>query len=356
MPVRLLVAAALIVLCTSGIGYFLYAENDTSFHWKTASGSSKVAPDTTGSPEKASAKVQEHSTTPPKEPSDDALGFMLTNVAQQYAQTIRYPEYSVPLSKEQAEAYAGNRFEPIALPLPGEGKFTVTLEKYRFVAEESILIAATVSGPQVVSDTMKATLERSETRDTTASTSLSSTDNMYQGVLEADGEPGDYRLIVEARIDGKTVRHVSSLTIEPDLGEFDGIGSTRISNNDLVIPVLFDANEPGYYSLSAQLVDNGNPIAQLQAEQRLDGTQDTIELKAHGSVIASRNISGNLQLQNLQVRRMPAMPGDRTDYGYGPDEGYTFSPPDLTSLRDEPARDPESEQRAALLQKLADKF
>ena len=63
-----------------------------------------------------------------------------------------------------------------------------------------------------------------------------------------------------------------------------------------------------------------------------------------------------LELRNLQIRRLPASPGDRTDYGYGPDDGYSFSPPDLDGLTDSPAGDPESEQRAALLQRLADKF
>ena len=73
-------------------------------------------------------------------------------------------------------------------------------------------------------------------------------------------------------------------------------------------------------------------------------------------MLAHREISGNLELRNLQIRRLPASPGDRTDYGYGPDDGYSFSPPDLDGLTDSPAGDPESEQRAALLQRLADKF
>jgi|TARA_R110000851_G_scaffold49095_1_gene118190 hypothetical protein len=129
-----------------------------------------------------------------------------------------------------------------------------------------------------------------------------------------------------------------------------------VTNNDLIIPVHFDAKDPGFYALSAQLYHNGRALAQLQAEKRLDGTTDTLELKAHGSVLAHREISGNLELRNLQIRRLPASPGDRTDYGYGPDDGYSFSPPDLDGLTDSPAGDPESEQRAALLQRLADKF
>jgi hypothetical protein len=82
----------------------------------------------------------------------------------------------------------------------------------------------------------------------------------------------------------------------------------------------------------------------------------TLVLKAHGSVLANQDIQGQLQLRNLQLRQMPERPGDRTHYAFGPDDGYEFSPPDLGDLRDEPAVNTESEQRAALLRQLADKF
>src|SRR5699024_6057613 len=98
------------------------------------------------------------------------------------------------------------------------------------------------------------------------------------------------------------------------------------------------------------------PIAQLQAEQRLDMGSDTINLKAHGTVLANRHIEGKLSLRHLQLRQLPARPGDRTSYAYGPDDGYSFSPPNLNSLRDTPVVNPESEQRAALLRQLADKL
>ncbi|MFN2361308.1 MAG: hypothetical protein ABR522_09580 [Marinobacter sp.] len=357
MPLRALLSLTLAVSAAVGLGYLLAAENPDRFSWLTSSDQAgEPGPDS--SPPPAGAASADSSPPPRPEPPDDAVGFMLASAADQYSQNVRYPEYSVPLSQEQAQAYTGNRFEPVELPLEGDGRFTVTLEKYRFVQDEDILVVATITGSSVVSDRLDATLESTESRQQHASASLrnESEDAYYEGVIKADADSGEYRLIVEATIDGKPVRHASTLTIEPDLGEFDGLGSPRVNNNDLVIPVHFDANEPGFYALAAQLYHSGRAIAQLQTEKRLDGTTDTLELKAHGSVIANREITGELELRNLQIRRLPAKPGDRTDYGFGPDEGYTFSPPDLDGLTDSPASDPESEQRAALLQRLADKF
>ncbi|MDI9245611.1 hypothetical protein [Marinobacter sp. CHS3-4] len=360
MPERLLLAIAFIVLCAIGAGYFLSADNKGQFSWQTESradiGKVKVS-ESSSNPQKAPTEVSPSPDTPPPEPPDDALGFMLASAADAYAQDIRYPRYSLPLTRERATGYQGNRFEPIELPLAGDGTFTVTLEKFRFVEDEDILVVATVTGSAVVSDTMTASLEPAGERTTIDSTAIERSDQgFFEGWMTASGEPGEYRLIVEARIDGKSIRNVSTLTIEPDLGEFSGVGDATIKGNDLVIPVEFDARESGYYALSAQLMDNGQPIALLNAEKRLQSSSNTIKLRAHGTVLAGRNIQGQLQVRNLQIRRLPAQPGDRTDYGFGPEEGYSFTPPDLDSLTDTPARDPESEQRAALLQKLADKF
>ncbi len=356
MPLKALLTLVLVVFGAIGLGYLLAADNTHHFSWITGSNQAGPAPAPSG--RQAQATAGKPAPPPKPEPSDDALGFMLASAAEQYTQNIRYPEYSIPLSEEQAKAYTGNRFDPVELPLEGDGRFTVTLEKYRFVEDEDILVAATITGSSVVSDRLGVTLESTESRQQHASSSLQnkSGGSFYEGVIRADAAPGEYRLIVEATVDGKPVRHVSTLTIEPDLGEFDGLGSPRVSNNDLIIPVHFDANEPGFYALTAQLYHNGRALAQLQTEKRLDSTTDTLELKAHGSVLANREISGKLELRHLQIRRLPARPGDRTDYGFGPEDGYSFSPPDLDGLTDSPASDPESEQRAALLQKLADKF
>ena len=149
------------------------------------------------------------------------------------------------------------------------------------------------------------------------------------------------------------MRHASSLTIEPYLGDFEGIEDTYLSNNNLVIPVTFSPQVSGFYALSAQLYNGQQPVAQLQAEKRLDRTSDTVSLKAHGTVLANKSFNGKFQLRNLQIRQLPAKPGDRTHYAFGPDDGYDFEPPDLDDLKDTPAVNPESEQRAALLRQLA---
>lgn len=356
MPGKALLIPVLILTTVIGTGYFLSAENRSEFQWLRSLAGSSPAPTPDSTTTAESRKSPE--ATSPKPPSDNALGFMLASVADQYEQASRYPDWSIPLSPAQARGYRANHYEPVTLPLPGDGRFTVTLEKFRYTRGDTILVAAAIEGSQVVGNTMEATLETPQSRDAVVSTRLeeAGSPGYYEGILTADAEPGEYRLIVEASVDGRPMRHASALTIEPDLGDFEGLGDSYLSNNNLVIPVNFAPEEPGYYALSAQLWAGQQPVAQLQAEKRLNSTSDVLELRAHGTVLANRNFAGKFQLRHLQIRQLPAKPGDRTHYAYGPGEGYTFTPPDLDRLTDTPAANPESEQRAALLRQLADKF
>lgn len=354
MPYKALVAAVAMVAGVSGTAWFLSADNNGQFSWLPSSApASSTGGNTVANPPGNPTGQPDVSA-----PSDNALGFMLASVADEYQHTIRYPDYSVPLTAAQAEAYQGNHYHPVELPLADDGRFVVTLDKFRFTRGEPILVAASLSGPQVFGDSLSATLETSMEQDRADSAELPVTEESgyYQGSLSSDHELGEYRLIVEAKVDGRPVRHVSSLVIEPDLGDFDGIESPYVSGNDLVIGVKFNPENSGYYALSAQLYNGQRALAQLTAEDSLSGGSGKLVLRAHGSVLANQDIQGQLQLRNLQIRQMPDRPGDRTHYAFGPDEGYEFSPPDLGRLRDEPAANPESEQRAALLRQLADKF
>ena len=365
MSGKLLVLLSAAVAGTTATTFWLASDNASHFSWLT----DPLAPEVAGRPanEAAVSSIQRPATSDrPPEPSENALGFMLASVADQYSQNVQYPEWSTPLSPAQAAGYRGNRYEPVSLPLGNDGRFTVTLEQYRYTRGEPILVAAAISGPQVVAANLQAKLEYARSRNVVTSSNLTPPiDNgrsgaagtrHFEGVLDSDESPGEYRLIVAAQIDGKPVRHVSTLTIEPFLGTFEGIEESYTADNSLVIPVVFDPDQPGFYALSGQLYADERPIALLQAEQRLDTATDTIPLRAHGTVLADLEVEGPLALRHLQIRQLPARPGDRTHYAFGPEEGFTFSPPDLSDLRNRPVDNPESERRAALLRQLAEKF
>lgn len=365
MPGKVLLLFAATVSGAAGTAFLLGADNASSFSWHKDP-SSRAIPGQVATKAHTPSGGEAGNPSPPPGPGDNALGFMLASIANQYDQNVQYPDWSTPLSPTQAEAYRGNRYEPVSLPLGNEGQFTVTLEQYRFTRGEPILVVAAISGPQVVDDTVKATLERVQPRDAVASADLAlpegsrgsgaAWDASFEGVLDSDESPGEYRLIVEAHIDGRPVRHVSTLSIEPFLGTFEGIEDSYTADNSLVIPVVFDPDQPGFYALSGQLYAGERPIALLQADKRLDTSTDTIALRAHGTVLANLEVEGSLALRHLQIRQLPARPGDRTHYAFGPEEGFTFLPPDLSDLRNRPAANPESEHRAALLRQLAEKF
>lgn len=354
MAGKALLIVAVVSATVAGTAALLSADNRGSFLWSAGLAVEPAKPPEPPGQPKTAALTPTPDTIAP---AQSMLGVAFASTAEQYGQTVRYPPWSVPLTREQAQAYNGNHYEPVSLPLDGDGQFTVSLDKYRFTEGDTIIIAASLQGPQVFGDQLSATLEPADERKTVASTQLQAEgEGYYEGTLAAEQDPGEYRLIVEASVDGRPVRHASSLTIEPFLGDLHGLDSAYVSNNNLVLPLKFSPKHEGFYAFSAQLFNGSAPIAQLQAEKRLSTGNQTIEFRAHGTVLANRSISGQLQLRHIQIRQLPARPGDRTHYGFGPEDGYRFSPPDLDDLTDTPAANPESEQRAALLRKLADKF
>lgn len=129
MLYRALSISLAITAGVAGAVWLLSAENEGSF-WGLQQDTTTSVPEAVSNQESA---AQATPAGPVSEtPSENALGFMLASVAEEYQQTIRYPDYSVPLTKAQAEAYQGNRYHPVVLPLEGDGRFVVTLDKFRF--------------------------------------------------------------------------------------------------------------------------------------------------------------------------------------------------------------------------------
>lgn len=176
MPYKALMATAVVVASVSGTAWLLSADNDGKFSWLPFNNdqdhqeANAMARDHTPEANEANA-----SNAPA--PSDNALGFMLASVADDYQRSARYPDYSVPLTTAQAEAYQGNRYHPVELPLEDDGSFIVTLDKFRFTQGEPILVVASLSGRQVFGDSLSATLESATKRDKADSADLPATED-----------------------------------------------------------------------------------------------------------------------------------------------------------------------------------
>ncbi|MAO11776.1 hypothetical protein [Marinobacter sp.] len=97
MPYKALMATAVVVASVSGTAWLLSADNDGKFRWLPFGSQSdhQEASAMAGGPTPATSEV--NGPVAPA-PSDNALGFMLASVADDYQRSARYPDYSVPLT------------------------------------------------------------------------------------------------------------------------------------------------------------------------------------------------------------------------------------------------------------------
>ncbi|MFY0664721.1 MAG: hypothetical protein JXQ97_08845 [Natronospirillum sp.] len=276
-------------------------------------------------------------------------------VAAAYAASSQTPSYSIPLQPEQVSAYRGNAYEPVSLPMVTGAVMRVALPQLRYQQGETVSITAEVSGASQIEETMSVRLLAVSDESMAETTQLKrgTLDEAFMGEMSTtSASPGEYRLIVTARIDGETIHHVSLLVVEPDIGAVIGIGDTLVEGNHLVVPVQFQALTAGRYAVSANLFTGTQPIAHLTGESNLAEGQGAIALKVYGSLLVGIDLRHGLHLMDVQVRRLPARPGSRTAYGFGAAAGYPVAIPSLESLQDTPYSDELTQQRIDFLNSL----
>ncbi|WLD57422.1 hypothetical protein NFC81_11960 [Salinispirillum sp. LH 10-3-1] len=284
-----------------------------------------------------------------------ALQAAWLEVAEAYAVSAQHPSYSIPLQADQVVAYRGNAYEPVSLPLVTGAVMRVFLPQLRYQKGDVVSVRAEVDGAAQLDNRMAVRLVAvsDESEATTAELRRAAPDESFLGELDtATVTPGEYRLIVTARIDQEAISHVSLLVVEPDIGDLLGVGATGVAANHLVVPVRFQAVEAGRYALSANLFTGDQPIAHLTGDASLAAGAGEIPLQVYGSLLVGVDLSMGLRLMDVQVRRLPARPGVRTAYMFGATTGYEVSVPSLDDLEDVPYSDDLTQQRIDFLNSL----
>ena len=290
----------------------------------------------------------------------------LQQVAAAYEITSQFPSYSIPLGEQQTEllqpnAGAVNQRDLTPLGLPGS--LTLELPAFRYKVGDTVNAEITLSGEDALFTqlgSLRLHLEDDEGKllqRLPARNSQNRNEYRWQAEFEAKEEwAGMLNLVAEMRLtDGAELQQRAPLQIFNAVAEVTGIGSSRISNNELIIPVEITDAKSGFYKLAATLHRaDQSPLGYLQSQGKI-GSSGIIELKAHGMLLHALGNTQPLLIGNIQLRKIPErpQPGVDIEWGFSREVFYQTDDIDPSRFVAEPYQDKQTAMRLQFLQSLA---
>ncbi|QQD22427.1 hypothetical protein GJQ54_11920 [Oceanospirillaceae bacterium ASx5O] len=310
------------------------------------------------------AVITEPTTTsvPVTAPMQEAL----LQVAAAYEITSQFPPYSIPLSEQQTELLQPNAgavtqrdLTPLGLP----GSLTVQLSAFRYKVGDSIKADITLSGDDALFTqlgSLRLTLENDDgevLQRLQSSPAQNPNEYRWQAEFEAREDwAGMLNVVADMRLtDGAELQQRAPLQVFNAVAEVTGIGTTRISNNELIIPVEIRDAESGFYKLAATLHRaDQSPLGYLQGQAKI-GSSGTIDLKAHGMLLHALGNTQPLLIGNIQLRKIPErpQPGVDIEWGFSREDFYQTDDIDPSRFVAEPFQDEQTAMRLQFLQSLA---
>ncbi|NRA61875.1 MAG: hypothetical protein HRU25_13390 [Psychrobium sp.] len=272
-------------------------------------------------------------------------------IAKAYGAELTFPAYSQPLSSNDFDRLNQNHFNPQSIPVDDNGTtISASLSKYRYTFPEIVL--ATLTGDNI-------DYAQAEIVDVTSGDVLLTSAFEYDGshwsaqFVGQQDFPDQLQVNVRARVSGKNITMALALKYIDSVATLEGFEPAFHQDADMVIRAKLTTKASGLYRLRANLFDaNQQPIAHLVGKEKLDKGSNTIDLKAHQSVLQGHK--GSLYLSSFTIELMSPAPGKPTRYGDSAISQFEIKNFAITHLNDTPYQPSKQEQqRLLLLQKMA---
>lgn len=293
----------------------------------------------------------------------------MKRVADIYEQRSQYAPYSLYLSAEQSDLINPNQTHesPRAYDVDGENiSILIKPKNYRFSATEMIdvevVIQSSLEGLKSITQLdvdLMATNNKKRWPLKIVSRHDQQGDRRIHAQLDLSSELSgfsaeDYSIAVKMSFLGEApVIQSAPIKIVSTIAQVMGLGANRIENNDLIIPVLIDADVSGYYQLTASLFDvaSNSAISFLIAKERLSSGSNTLNARVQGLVLRDKGFSGPFRLQGITLVKKSERPGMAEEFGLAADS-YSVDKVDLNDFESIPYEDPMTEQRLEFMRSI----
>jgi hypothetical protein len=290
----------------------------------------------------------------------------LAQVADIYAEQIRYPAFSMPIQNQEAlRKYLPNRSLDAERPLDMEEESSPRLrlqtDKYQYFTGDMINVTVIVTGltgdPSVeVGARLVAQGQTLARAGTDAVDQQAGLYRMRFADLDAiaDSQAGVLRVVARINIDGEAYEIGTPVSYAANVATVTGVGMAQVSGEYLNIPVNVTTTKPGYHELDANLYSAQSymPLVHLTAQQELQTTSGLMQLQAH---IASLKVAGDpgpYILKDISFTRMPSPPDFSTEYGNAAQDSYSVNGYAFDEYDDVPYVDEEANKRLELLREI----
>jgi hypothetical protein len=290
----------------------------------------------------------------------------LAQVAEVYANQIRYPAFSMPIPNRDAlQKYLPNRsfYAERALDIKDENSPRIRLQtdRHQYFTGDTIKLTVSLEGltgnPWVaVQARLVAGGQTLATVDASAAGQQTATYHMRIAGLDSMPDSGmdEYRVVARITIDGKVYEIGTPVSYVSSVAEVTSVGMARVSGEYIHIPVDVTTTKPGYHELTANLyaVRSDKPLLHLTAQQELKSAIGLMQLKAH---IASLKVGGDpgpYLLKDITFTRMPSPPDFTTEYGKSSQDSYEVRGYAFDEYDDVPYVDEEARRRLEFLRQL----
>lgn len=294
----------------------------------------------------------------------------LKRVADMYEYQSQFPSYSYPISATNLQQFIPNRHIPTALPMKGLGlgddlTLQLGLNKFQYFWGETIDATVTANlGENTEVTFAEFQLVTADGKSiftqggSSSSVSLSSNQATASLILSEVNVPSeqDFYVVASVRYANQSDRFEirTPLKISHKVGEVEGVSDSYVEGSHLMIPVKVDLDDTGYYVLSANLYsDNNEPLMNLSAKGKFSAYDDIIELKAHYSALSAKQSEGPYQLDDFELKMLPAKPGAKSGYGQVPDEAFDVQGYPFKDYDQSPYVDPNVEAKVEFLRTLS---
>lgn len=274
-----------------------------------------------------------------------------TLVAKAYAGELNFPPYSQPLTNKDFDRLSPNHFNPQSIPVDDIGTtISAQLSKYRYTYPETVF--ATLSGENI--DNAVLILVDITTGKSLLMRDFDQDNNNWTAQFEGERNlPTQLQATVKARVNGKDISLALALKYVDSVATLNSFDPAYNQDADMVIKANLTTREQGLYRIRANLFDaNNQPIAHLVSKEKLNKGSDTIELKAHQSVLQGKQAP--FTLSTFSIELMSPAPGSPTKYGDSAINQFEIKDFATSSLSEMPYQPSKQEQqRLQLLQNMA---